>query len=854
MIKWAKRIVVSFFLLLGVLVGSTSLLAYFYEDELKQYVLDELNNNLTRKVGIVEIDYTVFKHFPNISVELNQVVVQGIKKEDTPVLNLQRIDLVFDLIPLFQGNFNVGKIALTGGQINIAFNKDGLPNYEIWKVHEDSNSTSQTSFLIQEIKAKDVLMSFQDVPRKLSYQLQASQISIIPRSLKDTIDLGISVDGEVLQVAQNSFRIDKKIPLNGDIVLVKCNDALSVDFTGDIKGVGTVVKSNVILGEKQKLDLLFDMRNIAVSELLAILPVDLIPSDFKNSTGSLTIKGRIKGDNYGVFEPSLEISGDFNSFSIPMEAFEVSRINGGFKYTQEILSSSQSGLLRFENTTGAVGKSTFQVSGLIRDFNNPWLDVKLDSQLNLNDIHQLYAEKSFKNLSGIVSVNCTLKGRLIDIFVNKNLNSLHDFRSDGTVKFNDLAIFSSSMDYPVQFSVGDLSFNDKHLTINKLEGQMNSSKFIMDGEVSNFLKTLLLNEPITFRSNLRIDHLQLEEFISKENSAPADSSYEFSLPKNINLEVKLNLEHFRFRKFEAEEVIGRVQLKNQQLTFSNVKMRTCNGNADISGKVSAGYPDKVVFECAADLKKIDAKMAFDQFENFGQSFLLGKHVQGKVSTEIYFLTETDRKLNMKEEKIYTKTKIKILDGKLVQFEPLIELQQFLKDDLKLDFDLSNLSFKSLENDIEIINKTIYIPAMLIQTKDIDLEVEGEHTFDQHINYLFKVKHSQIFKANKINAIDAKYGVKDNGDQTATLPLRMTGTVDNPKFSYDIKEKKEIIKDNLKEEGKKLREIILEEFKGTKEEQEQKKKENEELNTERKKVKFQLEFDEDEEEDLENIED
>ena len=102
--------------------------------------------------------------------------------------------------------------------------------------------------------------------------------------------------------------------------------------------------------------------------------------------------------------------------------------------------------------------------------------------------------------------------------------------------------------------------------------------------------------------------------------------------------------------------------------------------------------------------------------------------------------------------------------------------------------------------------------MKIASNGLNLELTGTHSFENEIDYLFKIKTGEIFKAKRKNKIDEKYGVIDNKDQTSTLPLKVTGTVDSPKFSYDVKEKKSIIKENLVKEGQTIKEALKEEFK------------------------------------------
>ena len=149
--------------------------------------------------------------------------------------------------------------------------------------------------------------------------------------------------------------------------------------------------------------------------------------------------------------------------------------------------------------------------------------------------------------------------------------------------------------------------------------------------------------------------------------------------------------------------------------------------------------------------------------------------------------------------------------------------------------------------------------MDIRSSDINLEMEGTHTFNQDIDYLVKIKHSEIFKAKHQNKIDAEFGITENKDKTATLPLRMRGNMDDPKISYDIKHKRALVKETWKKERQQISKVLKEELTGVFKPKDKKKNsqkalvkedELEDLNKERLKVTQEIIWEEEEDEEEE----
>jgi hypothetical protein len=209
---------------------------------------------------------------------------------------------------------------------------------------------------------------------------------------------------------------------------------------------------------------------------------------------------------------------------------------------------------------------------------------------------------------------------------------------------------------------------------------------------------------------------------------------------------------------------------------------------------------------------MNVKKLFYAMDNFGQDLLLDKHINGQLNSSINFIAESDNFLNINLDKIYTKANIQIQKGTLNNFTPLEELQAFLKQDFGMHFDLTNLQFNNLSNEIEIINQTIYIPEMDIVSSGINLSMSGTHTFNHDINYLFKIRSSEIAKARNKNEIDKKFGVIYDDGKSLILPLKMYGNIDDPKFSYDMKTTQKNIKENIKTEKEDLKKTLEQERK------------------------------------------
>lgn len=847
--KWFKRIVTFIVFVFVLFIGAVAIIGTQYKEEVVSFVKNELGKKLTREVKVGKIEYSLFSNFPNISVDLVSLETYSFKPGDTPFLQLDKLHLVFDIIPLIQGEFELGEIILEEGQVNIIYGKNGEPNFNIVKEGSDSRS-EQSSFSIDILQLKNVNVAYQNWEEDEDYIVSFKECFVSPNSLIDSIDANLEFEGNIPSLMIGGGKSEKAIELDGEFKIWLNDDFLGFNYSGQFASGDANIKGELNFSDKnEQWDIQCEMLNHNVQDLVKILPSEFKDEVLRSFEGDISASLKILGEKTDDKFPPVQVDFNFSngSFKSKNEQFRGVFVSGMyFQPNTKSISGAKARIDKYSlNYNGIVVRG----HGTIKELKNPFISATVQSSFNLKKLYGVALKDEFKTLSGDVVFDMDFSGRLIEVFVNNSKKDLKDFKSQGNISFLNIIAQPSDFDYPISIEKGKLNFSNRDLLFDSFTGKILSSSFSMDGRIKNYLKTIFEDEPLAFAADLKMDKMILEEFIS-DSSDNQNADYQFNLPKSISLNTNLELGMFSFRKFIAHKVKGEMLLKNQKLSFHNLDMNTCDGSVHLNGSIDTENTKKIIYKCTSKFKNIDAEKAFTQFENFGQDVLLQKHVKGTISLHTFLLAESDKQLNILEDKIYTETQLNIYKGELIYFEPLVELQEFLKQDLKLNFNLTHLKFETLQNDIKINNGVITIPEMAIRSSDINVDIAGKHTFNQDIDYLLKIKHNEIFKANKQNKIDAEFGIIENNDKTATLPLRMKGNIDDPKFTYDTKTKMGLISDSWKREGKEIKKVFIDEFGGIFKSKKNKptslNSENEDLNNTSPKTETIITWDEDEE--------
>ena len=123
--KWTKRLLKW---LTGTLLTIALLITlglYFFKDNIINYAISEINQYLKVRVDVGSVDLTFWKTFPDLSIDFKHVYVQDAlpesKSSDT-LLYSEKIRLRFNPIDIWEENYNVKRIDIAPGKLNLKVN------------------------------------------------------------------------------------------------------------------------------------------------------------------------------------------------------------------------------------------------------------------------------------------------------------------------------------------------------------------------------------------------------------------------------------------------------------------------------------------------------------------------------------------------------------------------------------------------------------------------------------------------------------------------------------------------------------------------------------------------------------
>ena len=813
------RVFIFFIILFILLISAGFIIGIYYQDDVKQFVITEINKQLINQI-IVEpkdIDFTVLKKFPDASIDFKKIKISEVSdkvKKDT-LFQAGEISLHFNILDIFNKNYKIKKIEIDNASLKIKIDKHGKDNFHFWKSSTDTTSANKNlSFDLEKIILKNVHFSFKDNKTKIEalglvrnttfsgnfsekhYSLEtASDILIHTFKVNEQSYLNnknisaqiiLDVDKEIpsYKIKEGNIKIEKLLfQIVGNVIAANNEPILNIDVRGKDMNIKSLLS---LIPEKYKAKINNYQSNgefyfnTTLRGSFATNQTPKIVADFGVNNADIT---EVK-DNIVLHNATLK--GHYNNG------------NKNDKVTSSLSLKSFSATIKEGNIAGEI---------TLNNLENPSFDGNIKADLSLDELQKFLKIDTIETMTGQLKMDAEFKGD------GKNIENgkWDNVTTTGSLTITNMNMKLKNNTLPFANINGDFKFDNNDLTVNSFTGTAGSSDFALKGALRNVVGFILKDkENITIETSFNSKNLNLDELLgNKDKTKNSESKYKLKFSEHINVTLNSQIQHLVFRKFDATNIQGVIKMKDKKLYADSIILSTMDGTITTSGLVDASDSTKILVTCFSNLDSINITKLFYSFENFGSTTVTDKNLKGITSLKIQFASELSPDLKINTDKLYAGINMTIVNGELNNVEALKSLSRFISLN-----DLENIHFATLKNQIEIKNKMVTIPKMEINSNAINLVVAGKHTFDNKIDYLVELSLNELLtkKARKNKKENEDFGVvEDDGLGRTHIYLSMTGTVDHPIIKYDTKGGMQKIKQDIKVEKKELKEVLKKEF-------------------------------------------
>ncbi len=819
--RFLKRLTIFFILLFVLLTGTGFVIGYFYQDEVKEYVIGELNKQLNTEIIVdgKDIDFTVIKNFPYASVDFKNVKaleafnreVQEPRKKDT-LFSAGTISFQFNIMDVFKQNYRIKKMEIENVDLKVRIDKYGNDNYHFWKESTDSANTS-FAFSLEEIILKKINVSFKNFKAKQNIDFLIEDCNLGGNFSDEKYDLQTTSNlfVNVIKIDSTNFLRKKNVHLEVSLNVDNTYPSYKIK-NGKIKiedllfeVVGSVLNSNkeaiVNLGVKGKE---MDIQSV----------LSLIPNKYKGAMNEYESDGEFYFDAIikGVFsaKENPQITADFGIKNADItqvkDNIKLHNVNLKGHYFNGNKNANEPSLLTLIPFSATIDEGTLAGELTLKNLASPAFSGKIKANLDLANVQKFIKIDTIESVNGKVNIDASFSGD------EKSVSSgnYENITTTGDLKITDMNL--KLKNYTLNFSGinGDFKFDNNDLAVNSFTGNIAKSDFELKGFFRNIVGFVMKeNESIMVEATLNSENIDLNELLSNKSEESKPGKYKLRFSEFIDVNLNSEIQHLVFRKFDATNIHGVIKIKDKKMVVDPIVLNTMSGSITTSGLIDGTDSTKLLITCFSDVNRINITKMFEGFENFGQTAVTDKNLKGVATAKIQFASILSPDLKMDLDKLYAGVEMTVENGEMNNVEAMKSLSRFIE--LK---DLENVKFATLKNQIEIKNQVITIPKMEVKSNAINITASGTHTFKNEINYRVKLSLNELLskKAKKAKKENDEFGeIADDGLGRTNIFLLMTGTVENPTIKYDSKSAIKNVQQDLKVEKQTLKTILKEEF-------------------------------------------
>ena len=446
-----------------VLVAIAFLIPVLFKKQITALVKKEINKSLNAKVDFKEVNLSLFRHFPGISISLDSLSVVGMDEfaNDT-LISTNSLDASVNLLSLIKAkNIKVYGVYLQSPRIHALVNKDGKANWDITKpgTGEASTDTASSAFQLnlQKYEISNGYLLYRDETAGINTELFDLDHEGAGDFTQDVFTLSTKTNMAAanFSYANIPYLINTKTGIGADIRIDNKTNTYSFKTNGiqlnnlslSANGFFQLVNDSVY-----NMDISFKAPTNDFKDILS-----LIPAIYKKDFDKLKAGGNAAFDGF--------VKGTYSSTQMPAYKINLEVKNGSFQYPDLPKQVKNIQLaMKLDNPDGVTDHSTINISSghfemdnepfdFHMFFRNPetvqYIDAAAKGKLDLSQLSKFVKLEKDTRLSGLVWADVFAKGSLSALESQKGL-----FTAGGFLDIRNL--FYSSKDFPQPIKNGNI--------------------------------------------------------------------------------------------------------------------------------------------------------------------------------------------------------------------------------------------------------------------------------------------------------------------------------------------------------------------------------------------------------------
>lgn len=797
------------------------LLAVVFQDEVKERLVASLNAHLLVPVHQSGMELTLLERFPRASLRMDGVLVHQVRTDtlaaDT-LLYARSLYLEIGLLAMLRGDYTVSRLHGVDVRVHPALDANGQGTWNIWR--KDTASSGDAAVELRRVTFDGLQVHYSDARSGLALRMDSRSLALAGRLSGESSRITVKGDVHLAEWRDRSGPVltDRQAEVSlragfGGAALFSLLEGSEVLVGGKPIAVQLAVAGPADARRLEMRASGFRLDLAAITELLpASMHREMKHYDLE---GEMDLAMRCAGP--------LAAPGPGFSVGLTVRDGRMKERHSGVRFNDvrgEVALDLDGGGVRKlvvrhlharapSGTIGGDAELSGRMKGRLK------ADVQVD--LGLADLLRFARIDTLEEAAGRLKASVRMNG----ILRNATAITRDDLRTltiSGRATLADASVKLKGARHRLTGLSAELALQGNDATVSGLRCSVQGSALELNGTLHDLVPYLLFpDQRLSIEARGRSEHLDLAALIgggAQGTEPSAGTASGFRLPALIALDMDVDIGRLTYADFVAEDIRGTVKLHDRVLELAPLALRTAGGSVGgslvLDGRPDGAYPMRI----NALVSDMDIAALFREFHDFGQDFITARHIRGRSDIQLGMRAELLPSMQLDQDRLHVLADVAITNGELIDHAPMMAVADHVRsnkliapfvDTQELARRLKHVRFATLNNQVEIRDRTVHVPRMLVRSDAMDIEVSAAQTFDGGVDDHLNFRLGDLFRMGQ--AREDEFGpVADDGSGLRIF-LHMHGTTDDLRFSNDGAAAASRRNQRIKQEAATLRNLL-----------------------------------------------
>lgn len=739
-------------IVIGVLLILLLVLPYAFRGKITERIRQEINQQVYADVDFGRVRLSLIRQFPNVSLQLNDLMVigRGDFSGDT-LVDIESTYVSFDLFSLFRSDdYAIKSIRLDTPRILLKTLEDGSYNWDLSFPSEDGEDET---VLPDEDDASPFRVELQE------FRIQSGHFVYDDDHFLTYItaeDINATLNGDLSMDITNIHTKDASI---GSFslryeqwpILTRVKALLDISMTADLNDfIFTFNENQLLINE---LPLVFDGM-VGLPE--GVLTMDfsfgaararfadflsLVPAIYTKDFESLSTDGNLQLDGF--------VNGIFSEDVIPGFGLNIIVDNGMFQYPDLPASvrdiNLQANLASpggdADLTTIDIPRFSMNMGGnpvemrfsLRNPVSDPGIDAWLSGQIDLGKVGDFYPLDEGIQLKGNINSDLEARGRLSDL----ESGNYEAFHATGTLQISQLLLNADILSHQLEISEADFKLTPRAMQMDRLDMQYGQTDLSANGRIDNIIGYILDDQILKGSFNTSSEKIDLNQLMASMPESEEDEEQEplsvIRIPKNIDFALSSSAREVFFGELELQDVSGELTMANEQLSINNLQMGLMGGLLAMQGSYNTAE-ELPQMSFGLDIQSFDIQQSFQAFRTLRALAPIAEYANGKFSAVLNINGQLSETLSPVLSTLTGNGRLGTSSAVVSNTPAMLNLADQLHMDMFREINLRNLNLRFSFAD----GKVDVAPFELNLGQSV-ANISGSNYFDQRIDYLMSLE-------------------------------------------------------------------------------------------------------------------